>query len=491
MAWIKRFALSLAKAVGAYALMICGGTVLLLILSSLVGYLPYSDRPGPGWYGWLETAPDLATLGFFFSWTLLLLPYCLVAGILLFLAAWLLALLRAPRWLIALLGALASGYLSFYVVAGIGWYIAIAAFPVYGAGALGLLFGGLLLPRTVVKPPIPAVNRKWVWGAVSLLVLFGGILAYRTAVRKPMQPLQLLVYRVAPGTEPVQVAAATSDFDEEEARVINSLGFTGHLQSGIVSFHAAGPPYKRALVIIRDKITSPIDLPQADGVNVVYIVEGDGWKKIPGWARTLKRKIRLRPSQDRPTEVIVQVDQPGAVDREMVTSWYPPDDGATVLLTTGTLEPHGVINNGADNLAPVKIAAAVADEVNALIAPHVGYGVTGSMAPYPGATHIPADTYAPYVHAVLESLAGNGFQNIITWPATASRTSSSSTATAAPRPHCWPSWRVTSPSSAASTPWSSTGGPPARRPRKRSSATPAATRAKTKPPSSRPSTRRW
>ena len=25
----------------------------------------------------------------------------------------------------------------------------------------------------------------------------------------------------------------------------------------------------------------------------------------------------------------------------------------TVLLTTGTLEPHGVINNGADNLAPV------------------------------------------------------------------------------------------------------------------------------------------
>jgi creatinine amidohydrolase len=135
-----------------------------------------------------------------------------------------------------------------------------------------------------------------------------------------------------------------------------------------------------------------------------------------------------------------------------------PAQTRTVLLTTGTLEPHGVINNGADNLAPVKIAEAIADEVNALIAPHIGYGVTGSMAPYPGATHIPADTYAPYVHAVLESLAGNGF---------------------------------TSPSSAASTPWSSTGGPPARRPRKRSSATPAATRAKTKPPSSRPSTRRW
>lgn len=90
-----------------------------------------------------------------------------------------------------------------------------------------------------------------------------------------------------------------------------------------------------------------------------------------------------------------------------------PAQTKTVLLTTGTLEPHGVINNGADNLAPVKIAEAVAPDVNALIAPHIGYGVTGSMAPYPGAAHIPEDAYGPYVRAVLESLAGNGFRNIV------------------------------------------------------------------------------
>jgi len=85
----------------------------------------------------------------------------------------------------------------------------------------------------------------------------------------------------------------------------------------------------------------------------------------------------------------------------------------TVLLTTGTLEPHGVVNNGADNLAPVKIAEAIAAEVNALIAPHIPYGVTGSMAPYPGATHIPPEVYAPYVRAVLVSLVRNGFKNIV------------------------------------------------------------------------------
>ncbi len=85
----------------------------------------------------------------------------------------------------------------------------------------------------------------------------------------------------------------------------------------------------------------------------------------------------------------------------------------TVLLTTGTLEPHGVVNNGADNLAPMKIAETIAPEVNALIAPHVPYGVTGSLAAYPGATNIPAEAYAPYVRAVLAGLVRNGFRNII------------------------------------------------------------------------------
>ncbi len=85
----------------------------------------------------------------------------------------------------------------------------------------------------------------------------------------------------------------------------------------------------------------------------------------------------------------------------------------TVLLTTGTLEPHGVVNNGADNLAPVKIAEAIAPEVNALIAPHIPYGITGDMAPYPGATQIPPEVYGPYVRAVLEGLVVNGFRNII------------------------------------------------------------------------------
>ncbi len=90
-----------------------------------------------------------------------------------------------------------------------------------------------------------------------------------------------------------------------------------------------------------------------------------------------------------------------------------PEIVGTVILTTGTLEPHGVTANGADNLAPVAIAAAIAEDVNALIAPHVPYGYTGSMAPYPGASHVPEEAYEPYMRAVLDGLARNGFRNIV------------------------------------------------------------------------------
>lgn len=87
----------------------------------------------------------------------------------------------------------------------------------------------------------------------------------------------------------------------------------------------------------------------------------------------------------------------------------------SVILTVGTLEPHGVVNNGADNTAPIAIARGIMAErgIDALLAPHVPYGVTGTMAPYPGALTIPEEAYRPYIKAVLEGLATNKFRDII------------------------------------------------------------------------------
>jgi creatinine amidohydrolase len=90
-----------------------------------------------------------------------------------------------------------------------------------------------------------------------------------------------------------------------------------------------------------------------------------------------------------------------------------PSKVDTVLLPTGTLEPHGVINNGADITAPSAMARAIAREVNALIAPAIPYGITGSMDAFPGAFSISEGAYRAYVRDVLTGLAKTGFKNLV------------------------------------------------------------------------------
>ena len=89
----------------------------------------------------------------------------------------------------------------------------------------------------------------------------------------------------------------------------------------------------------------------------------------------------------------VAAAQPAPTTRELdrinwmeFREWVPART-ATVLVPLGTLEPHGVTANGADILAPVAIARAIAPRLNAMIAPVVPYGVTGSMDAYPGHIH--------------------------------------------------------------------------------------------------------
>lgn len=85
----------------------------------------------------------------------------------------------------------------------------------------------------------------------------------------------------------------------------------------------------------------------------------------------------------------------------------------TVLVPFGSLEPHGVIPNGTDNLAPEAMARDIAARVDALIAPTLNYGITDAMKAFPGAVSIPAEVYSPFAETVLDNLAANGFKNII------------------------------------------------------------------------------
>ena len=117
--------------------------------------------------------------------------------------------------------------------------------------------------------------------------------------------------------------------------------------------------------------------------------------------------------------IYAQTDKDFVSTREMERiNWMEfrdvvPSKTTTVLLPTGTLEPHGVINNGADNTAPFALAKTIARRTNAMIAPTLPYGITGSLEAYPGAFQITEATYRPFVKQILEGLVKNGFRSII------------------------------------------------------------------------------
>jgi len=92
---------------------------------------------------------------------------------------------------------------------------------------------------------------------------------------------------------------------------------------------------------------------------------------------------------------------------------FVPAKIRTVLLPTGSLEPHGVIPSGTDNIAPEAMARDIAERVNALIAPTLNYGLTAGMKAFPGAVSISDEAYGPFVEDILRNLADNGFNNII------------------------------------------------------------------------------
>jgi len=121
--------------------------------------------------------------------------------------------------------------------------------------------------------------------------------------------------------------------------------------------------------------------------------------------------------QTSPIIIAQRIEKPSTREMNFI-NWqefqkFVPDKIETVLLPVGTLEPHGVIPNGADNIAPSKMSSEISERLNALVAPTLNYGVTGSMKAFPGAFAIRPESYRLFVADILKGLAENGFKNII------------------------------------------------------------------------------
>ncbi len=90
-----------------------------------------------------------------------------------------------------------------------------------------------------------------------------------------------------------------------------------------------------------------------------------------------------------------------------------PREAHTLLLPVGTLEAHGVTSLGTDNLIPERLSEAIAERLNAMVAPTIPYGVTAHLGALAGGTHVSAPAFTDYATAVVTALAHQGFQNIV------------------------------------------------------------------------------
>src|SRR4029077_16422548 len=105
-------------------------SILLVVISS-VGYLPYSDRPGPGWQ-----MPHLAgaeELQFFANFAFLLLKATALYGLIFAVSGLILAFCSLPRWALRVLAAPTASLASGLMMASGGWLIAIAPVGVWAA----------------------------------------------------------------------------------------------------------------------------------------------------------------------------------------------------------------------------------------------------------------------------------------------------------------------------------------------------------------------
>ncbi len=90
-----------------------------------------------------------------------------------------------------------------------------------------------------------------------------------------------------------------------------------------------------------------------------------------------------------------------------------PQTHRVALLPVGTIEGHGVCALGTDNLIPADLAAAIADDLPAVICPTVPYGEVKGLSAYPGSVPVRGQVFQAYLEDILVAIAQQGFERVI------------------------------------------------------------------------------
>jgi hypothetical protein len=290
---MKRLLRDYLIAVGLYMLVVGGGVVITLTISSAVGYLPYSDRPGPGWQA---PSISMAQIAYYLSWATLLAIPSVMWGTVIFAFLRLLRFIGAPGIVIRIVGGLCAATVSLVAVAGVGWYIAIAAFPVWVAAALGGVWGSALLPRYC--GPVPSFRPGPMrWALIALVTLAAPVTLYWAFfVPSYSQQLAVQIVRVTPSQNPMPSDVWKRSLEPNEIDLLSSLFPTGDLHGGMSgSSGVSGGAEARMLLVVTGPLEAEARFKVPKGVSVAYVQRGEEWIMYPSAAPTLRKSVALGP----------------------------------------------------------------------------------------------------------------------------------------------------------------------------------------------------
>lgn len=273
---------------------------LLLVLINSAGYLPYSDRPGPGWQ--TPHFPAGQELGFFAGFAVLLLPATAITGMAFAATGCIFGYCRLPRWVLRVIAAPVAFMASGMMMAGVGWLIAISAAGVYVAAGCGLLWAIFVFP--VLVPGFPHTPPLTARIALPVIIFLGAVYW----LLRPLVPDPALTNA---RIEVIQKASGGAELSSADLSYVGpEIARETRLEGRYVSlyqmeFTTDERNQVRVLLIIDDDHPVAHTFALARSGNVIYQQSQGQWKQIEAGSKISKLSLELKS------------DSPGAVSLEV------------------------------------------------------------------------------------------------------------------------------------------------------------------------------
>lgn len=273
------------------------GTSVVLLLCSSFGYLPYSDRPGPGWW-WRVHWPSWAETATYIGFAPWFAYFCLYFGCGFFGLSLVLGVASTPRWLNRLLGGAIAAAAAGLAVMGAGWILALSSIGPDAAFVLGLLYGVFLFPRFIQPRTQPITTWMRISAVSCATALFLYWIASPFLSKRPVPDVNYDLIRVTPGEKAV---TATAFLGSEFAAGLAVLDLRGDTHGGIGGGGGGSgqnaPPIDIELIAL-EPIMKEARLAIPNTGNVIYVLKNGSWTAHPSVMQKDKRTLTVKPGTD-------------------------------------------------------------------------------------------------------------------------------------------------------------------------------------------------